>query len=50
MNFLNEEIASRTKRKKLSSLLKRQISCGTFQDLEPLDLDHDKRLSPKTKL
>ncbi len=47
MNFLNKEIASRTKRKKSRSLVKRQISCGTFQDLETLDLDNHKRAKPR---
>lgn len=47
MNFLNKEIESRTKRKKSKSLVKRQISCGTFQDLETLDLDNHKRAIPR---
>ncbi|WP_437395457.1 hypothetical protein [Flagellimonas lutimaris] len=47
MNFLNKEIESRTKRKKSKSLVKRQISCGTFQDLETLDLDNHKRAVPR---
>ncbi len=48
MNYLNKEIESRTKRKKSRSLVKRQISCGTFQDLETLDLDNHKKHSPRT--
>jgi len=47
MNFLNKEIALRTKRKKSKSLVKRQISCGTFQDFETLDLDNHKRSAPR---
>ncbi|WP_182835583.1 hypothetical protein [Flagellimonas lutimaris] len=47
MNFLNKEIESRTKRKKSKSLVKRQISCGTFQDLETLDVDNHKRTTPR---
>ena len=47
MNYLNKEIESRTKRKKSKSLVKRQISCGTFQDLETLDLDNHKRATPR---
>ncbi len=47
MNFLNKEIESRTKRKKSKSLVKRQISCGTFQDFETLDLDKQKRAIPR---
>ncbi|MDF0705715.1 hypothetical protein [Flagellimonas okinawensis] len=48
MNYLNKEIESRTKRKKSKSLVKRQISCGTFQDLETLDLDGHKRTAPRS--
>jgi hypothetical protein len=47
MNYLNKEIESRTKRKKSKSLVKRQISCGTFQDFEILDLDNLKKQVPK---
>ncbi|MGN7514377.1 MAG: hypothetical protein ACTHOM_08370 [Allomuricauda sp.] len=47
MNYLNKEIETRTKRKKSKSLVKRQISCGTFQDLETLDLDGHKRGASK---
>jgi hypothetical protein len=39
MQYLNKEIEALPKRKKSRSLLKKQISCGIFQDLEPLDLD-----------
>ncbi|MGX1930246.1 hypothetical protein [Flagellimonas sp. 2504JD4-2] len=34
MNFLNKEIETLVKNKKSKSLVKRQISCGIFQDLE----------------
>jgi len=47
MNFLNKEIETRTKRKKSKSLVKRQISCGIFQDFEILDLDNHKRTTPR---
>lgn len=47
MQFLNKEIESLTKRKKSRSLIKKQISCGIFQDLETLDLDEAKRKTPK---
>ncbi len=47
MQFLNKEIESLTKRKKSRSLIKKQISCGIFQDLETLDLDNTKRKLPK---
>ncbi len=47
MNYLNKEIETRTKRKKSKSLVKRQISCGTFQDLETLHLDGLKRKTSK---
>ncbi|MCK0159569.1 hypothetical protein [Allomuricauda sp. F6463D] len=43
MQFLNKEIEALTKRKKSRSLIKKQISCGIFQDLETLDLDKTKR-------
>lgn len=39
MQYLNKEIEALAKRKKSRSLMKKQISCGIFQDLEPLDLD-----------
>ena len=34
MQFLNREIETLVKNKKSKSLVKRQISCGIFQDLE----------------
>jgi hypothetical protein len=34
MQFLNQEIAALTKRKKTQSLIKPEISCGIFQDVE----------------
>ncbi|UII75860.1 hypothetical protein LV716_16585 [Flagellimonas sp. HMM57] len=34
MQFLNKEIEALVKRKKSKSLVKKQISCGIFQDLE----------------
>lgn len=43
MNYLNKEIESRTKNKKSRSLVKRQISCGTFQDFEFLNSDNLKK-------
>lgn len=36
MQFLNSEIAALTKRKKTPSLIKPEISCGIFQDIEKL--------------
>ncbi len=33
MQFLNKEIEALVKHKKASSLIKKQISCGIFQDL-----------------
>ena len=36
MQFLNSEIAALTKRKKTRSLIKPEISCGIFQDIEQL--------------
>ncbi|MCR9228613.1 MAG: hypothetical protein NXH90_14445 [Flavobacteriaceae bacterium] len=47
MNYLNKEIESRTKIKKSKSLVKRQISCGTFQDFETLDFDNHNRAVPR---
>ncbi|WP_421807249.1 hypothetical protein [Flagellimonas sp.] len=47
MNFLNKEIAFRVKRKNARSLVKKQVSCGILQELESMDLDHQKRQSPK---
>ncbi len=34
MKFLNREIETLVKNKKSKSLVKRQISCGIFQDVE----------------
>ncbi len=34
MQFLNKEIAALTKRKRTKSLIKPEISCGIFQDVE----------------
>lgn len=36
MQFLNKEIEALTKRKKSISLIKQEISCGIFQDVENL--------------
>lgn len=36
MQFLNPEIAALTKKKKTQSLIKPEISCGIFQDVEKL--------------
>lgn len=47
MQFLNKEIEALAKRKKSKSLIKKQISCGIFQDLEVLDLDAEKRSHSK---
>jgi hypothetical protein len=47
MNFLNKEIAFRVKQKSSRSLVKKQVSCGIFQELETLDLDHQKPVAPK---
>lgn len=47
MQFLNKEIEALTKRKKSKTLIKKQVSCGIFQDLETLDLDSQKDLKGK---
>ncbi|SDQ75595.1 hypothetical protein [Flagellimonas zhangzhouensis] len=47
MQFLNKEIEALAKKKKSQSLIKKQISCGIFQDLEVLDLDAQKRSNSK---
>ena len=39
MQFLNKEIEALVKRKKTRTLVKNQISCGIFQDVETLQLD-----------
>ncbi|ASV32211.1 hypothetical protein CJ263_19375 [Maribacter cobaltidurans] len=36
MQYLNKEIEALTKRKKSNSLVKNEISCGIFQDVEKL--------------
>lgn len=36
MQYLNKEIEALTKKKKSASLVKREISCGVFQDVENL--------------
>ncbi|MDT0621519.1 hypothetical protein [Croceitalea vernalis] len=36
MEFLNKQIEARSKKKK-SSLVRRQISCGIFQELDGLE-------------
>lgn len=36
MEYLNQEIAALTKRKKTPSLMKPKQSCGIFQDVEKL--------------
>ena len=47
MQFLNKEIEALAKRKKSKTLIKKQVSCGIFQDLETLDLDSEKGLKRK---
>lgn len=42
MQFLNKEIEAKIKRKKSASLIKKQISCGIFQDLEHMEMDSKK--------
>ncbi|WP_222984188.1 hypothetical protein [Flagellimonas meishanensis] len=39
MQFLNKEIEALSKRKKSKSLVKKQVSCGIFQELERSELD-----------
>lgn len=39
MQYLNKQIEAMVKRKKSASLVKKQISCGIFQDLETVDND-----------
>lgn len=36
MEYLNQDIAELTKRKKTPSLIKSESSCGIFQDVEKL--------------
>ena len=41
MQYLNKEIEALTKRKKSISLVKNEISCGIFQDVEELPKKED---------
>lgn len=50
MQFLNKEIEAKIKRKKSPSLIKKQISCGIFQDLDTVDFDSKKPELPKATL
>ncbi|MEY8779768.1 hypothetical protein AB9K32_05035 [Allomuricauda sp. XS_ASV26] len=43
MLYLNKEIELLAKRKKSRSLIKKQISCGIFQDLDTLEQNQVKR-------
>jgi hypothetical protein len=46
MQYLNEEIAALTKKRKSKSLIKRGISCGIFQDVDhipKIDLEDNSR-------
>ena len=36
MQFLNPEIEALTKRKSIQSLVKKQVSCGIFQDVKDI--------------
>lgn len=36
MQFLNSEIAFLTKKRKTGSLVKQELSCGIFQDVEKI--------------
>lgn len=47
MQFLNKEIEALSKRKKSQSLVKKQVSCGIFQDLEVADLKSKKTATKK---
>lgn len=47
MQFLNKEIEALTKRKKNKTLVKRQMSCGIFQDLDTEGLRVTKSASGK---
>ena len=47
MQFLNKEIEILAKRKKAKSLIKKQVSCGIFQDLETLELNSKSDRSTK---
>lgn len=37
MQFLNEEIAFLTKKRKTQSLVKKELTCGIFQDVENIE-------------
>lgn len=50
MQFLNKEIEAKIKRKKSASLIKKQISCGIFQDLELMEMDSKKPQSQSKQL
>ena len=39
MQYLNKEIAALVKKKRSKSLVKKQISCGIFQDLEDMEME-----------
>ncbi|MEM9076327.1 MAG: hypothetical protein AAGC43_04770 [Bacteroidota bacterium] len=45
MQFLNKEIEALVKQKKSKSLIKKQISCGIFQDLEVVESTNKKPTS-----
>ncbi|WP_165395211.1 hypothetical protein [Flagellimonas allohymeniacidonis] len=45
MQYLNREIENLVKRKKSKSLLKKQVSCGIFQDLESAEINPQERTS-----
>lgn len=47
MQFLNREIEALTKRKKSKTLVKRQVSCGIFQDLDTEGLRINKSVPRK---
>lgn len=44
MQYLNKEIEALTKRKKSNSLVKKEISCGIFQDVEKLPQKEQKSI------
>nr|WP_299337879.1 hypothetical protein [Allomuricauda sp.] len=47
MQYLNKEIENLVKRKKSKSLVKKQISCGIFQDLESAETNPKERTSSR---
>ncbi|MEX0313497.1 hypothetical protein [Flagellimonas sp.] len=47
MQFLNKEIESLVKRKTANSLIKKQISCGIFQDLGKQELESEQTQKSK---